>query len=232
MAIPFISIADKPIVSTTQKFIPLADIVDGILLFKNGAAALVMESSSLNFGLLSAREQQAVIASYAALQNSITFPIQIVVRSLRKDISNYIKSLEAAQVSIDNPKLHEIMEGYKNFISDAIKKKNVLSKKFYIVLPFTQYELGITKSMAQSFKPGRGDKPLAYPKSYVIRKAKITLYPKRDHIMRQMGRLGIQLTQLDTEALIDLSYSVYNPLPPIKERSIFGSNEEIVNDKA
>lgn len=231
MAIPFISIADKPIVSTTQKFIPIADIVDGLLIFKSGAAALVMESSSLNFGLLSAREQQAVIASYAALQNSITFPVQIVVRSLRKDISNYIKGLELAQTKIDNPKLLGIMEGYKNFIVDAIKKKNVLSKKFYIVIPFTQFELGVTKSMATALVPGK-DKPLSFPKSYVVRKAKITLYPKRDHIMRQMGRLGIQLTQLDTDQLAKLSYDIYNPLPPIKERSIFGEPEEVINDKA
>lgn len=224
--IPFISIADKPIVSSTQKFIPVADIVDNLLLFKNGGAALVMESSSLNFSLLSVREQQAVIASYAGLQNSITFPIQIVVRSLRKDISKYIKSLELAQQKIENPKLVGIMEGYKNFIRESIKKKNVLSKKFYIVLPFTQYELGVSKSITTSFKFGKGKKPLSFPKSYVIRKAKITLYPKRDHIIRQMGRLNIRLTQLKNEELIRLAYQIYNPLPPIKEKRIFGQQEE------
>lgn len=231
MTIPFISVADKPIISTTQKFMPLADIIDGLLIFKNGGAALVMESSSLNFGLLSVREQQAVIASYAALQNSITFPIQIVVRSFRKDITNYIKSLEKAQSRIENPKLIGIMEGYKNFITESIKKKNVLSKKFYIVIPFTQYELGVAKSMTASFKIGGKEKPLSFPKSYVVRKAKITLYPKRDHITRQMGRLGIQLTQLDREALVLLSYQIYNPLAPIKERDVFGYEEDIINDK-
>ena len=43
-----------------------------------------MESTSLNFSLLSEKEQEAVIAAYAALLNSLSFSVQIVVRTIRK----------------------------------------------------------------------------------------------------------------------------------------------------
>lgn len=218
--IPIVSVPDKPISTSTQNHIEVADIAENLVLFKNGSVALVMESTSLNFGLLSEKEQEAVIAGFAALLNSLTFHIQIVVRSKQKDISGYINLIEKVEETIDNPKLKSIMNGYKTFITDSIKKKNVLSKKFYIVIPFTQYELGLTKSMTRSLGTGTNERSVPYTKAYVVRKAKIALYPKREHISRQAQRLGLLLRQLENDELIQLLYEVYNPDPPIKEKAL------------
>jgi hypothetical protein len=216
MQIPFISIPDKPISNTTQNLVPLADIVDGIAIYKNGGAAQIMESTSLNFGLLSEREQEAVIASYAGLLNSFNFPVQIVVKSQKKDISIYMNFLDEAKKNIKNQKLLDIMDDYKKFIEDAIKKKNVLSKKFYIIVLFTPYELGLGKSVKTTFF-SKKDSILPFPKSYVIRKAKIALIPKREHLIRQARRLGLELKPLSNNELIRLFYNTYNPEPPVRE---------------
>jgi hypothetical protein len=222
MRIPLISTPDKTITSTTQELIPLADIADGVAIYKTGSASLIMESTSLNFGLLSEKEQKAVIASYAGLLNSFNFPVQIVVRSQKKDISSYLEFLNASYQKIKNPKLKSITDDYKKFIQDAIKKKNVLSKKFYIIILFSQYELGISKSITSTFKPpGNKTKSLPFTKSYVIRKAKVSLFPKRDHLVRQARRLGITLHHLNNNELIKLFYDVYNPEPPVKEKGLF-----------
>ncbi len=220
MKLKFLNLPDKPISSTTQNHVPFADIVDNLILYKSGGAAIIMESTSLNFGLLSEGEQVAVIAAYAALLNSLTFSIQISVRSQRKDITKYLKLLDEAKGKISNPKLIGVMEGYQEFINDSIKKKNVLSKRFYIIIPFSTLELGVSKSF-QSSIIGKKSKILPYSKSYVIRKAKITLYPKRDHLARQSGRLGLFLTQLKNDDLIQLMYDLYNPVAPVKDQTVF-----------
>jgi hypothetical protein len=222
MPIPFLSKPDKALTAATQDLLPVAEVVDGVAIYKNGAAALIMESTSLNFGLLSEKEQKAVIASYAGLLNSFSFPVQIVVRSLKKDISTYLNFLDSASQKITAPELKNVMGDYKKFIQEAVKKKNVLSKKFYIVVLFSQYELGVAKSFGSSFKPsGSKPTPIPFPKSYVIRKAKVSLFPKRDHIIRQAMRLGIMLRQLNNEELIRLFYHIYNPEPPVKEEGLF-----------
>ena len=77
MRIPLLSTPDKALSSSTQDLLPIADIVDGVVIYENGGAALVMESTSLNFGLLSETEQRAVIASYAGLLNSFNCPIRV-----------------------------------------------------------------------------------------------------------------------------------------------------------
>lgn len=207
--LPIFSIPDKPLLSSTQDFVPISDIVDDMVLFKDGGAAIVMESTALNFGLLSEKEQEAVIAAYAALLNSLSFSLQIVIRSQRKDISNYLAYLEEAYTKITNPKLSELMRGYKAFVAETVKKKNVLGKTFYVVVPFSALELGVAKSFLSLTKRAG---PLPFPKSYVLKKSKITLYPRRDHIIRQAGRLGLRMRQLSTEELINLYYSIYNPI--------------------
>ena len=210
---------DTPLVYTTQNHLPVADICDDIVLFKDGGASVVIESTSLNFSLLSEKEQEAVIAAYAGLINSLSYSIQIVVRTKRKDISSYMNYLSEASKNLTNPGLVKLLQSYKRFILESVKKKNVLGKKFYIVIPFSPLELGVTKSVLSITK---GDRPLPFPKSYVIKKAKVILYPKRDHLIRQSTRLGIKLRQLNTGQLIELYRDIYNPEMPviIKEAAV------------
>lgn len=210
--IPFLSVPDEPITSTTQDFIPIADITNDLVIYKDGGAALIMESTSLNFGLLSEKEQEAVIAAYAAMINSLNFAVQIAVRTQKKDISSYLNYLDEESKKITQPLLLKLMQGYMGFISESVKKKNVLGKRFFVTLYFSPLELGVAKSVATLTKRRAG--PLPYAESYIIKKAKITLYPRRDHLVRQAGRLGLKFKQLTTSELIDLSYSIFNPERP------------------
>ena len=209
--IPFLSIPDTPLTSTTQDFMPVADITNDLVIYKDGGAALIMESTSLNFGLLSEKEQEAVIASYAAMINSLTFSVQIVVLTQKKDISSYLNYLGEEAKKITQPLLAKLMQEYQNFISESVKKKNVLGKRFFVVIYLSPLELGVAKSVAVVTKRSG---PLPFTEAYVIKKAKITLYPRRDHLMRQAGRLGIKFRQLPTPDLINLFYSIYNPEKP------------------
>jgi len=172
--IPLLSIPDTPLTASSQNHLPISDICEDVVLFKDGGAALVMESTSLNFSLLSEKEQEAVIAAYSALLNSLSFSIQIMVRSQKKDISSYMNYLDESAKKIANPGLYRLMQSYRKFIVESIKKKNVLGKRFFVVLPFSALELGVAKSVL-SITKGKGTLP--YPKSYVIKKAKVVLTP-------------------------------------------------------
>lgn len=211
MKIPYLSIPDKPITATTQEQSLIADITNDIAIYKDGGAALILESTSLNFALLSEKEQAAVIAAYAAMINSLSFSIQIVVTSQRKDIKNYLNFLELEKAKVTKPLMMKLMQSYIGFITDSVKKKVILGKRFFIVIPLSPFELGVGKSL-KTFTKLTG--PLPYSKNYVIKKAKILLYPRRDHLIRQAGRVGIKLRQLSTNEIVNLFYRTYNPERP------------------
>jgi hypothetical protein len=199
-----------PIRATTQEQVPIEDINENLVILKNGSCCLILQVTALNFSLLSETEQEAIIYSYAALLNSLTFPIQILVKSTRKDISSYLKILLQAENDQKNPLLKNQVNKYRRFIEEMIKKNNVLDKKFYLVIPFFAIELGIKQTTSLNPFTSRKNTSLPFSKSYLIEKAKMSLYPKQEHLIRQFARIGLYAWQLSTEELITLFHEIYN----------------------
>lgn len=201
--------APTPIQATTQDHLEIEDIVENMIVLKDGSCAMVATTTAVNFGLLSESEQDATIYAYAALLNSLTFPIQVLIRSSRKDISGYEKLLADQEARATNPENRERIRAYREFIQETVRERNVLDKKFYIVIPFSVLELGVAKSAAVLAKGAR--RGLPFSQDYIVNRAKMTLEPKFDHLAHQLGRLGLRARQLTTRELIQLMFELYNP---------------------
>lgn len=213
-----------PIRSSTQQFTEIVDIDRDLVLFRDGSVALIIATTAVNFGLLSEKEQESIIYAYAGLLNSLSFPIQILIQTKHKDISAYLKLLEDQETKQRNPNLTKSIHGYRLFVASMVKEKEVLDKKFYIVLPFSTIELGISSSLL--FRPKQAGLP--YEKSYIFDKAQTVLLPKKDHIIRLLARVGLHATQLNTDALITLFFTMYNPGSSAPDVSGLGSRKGIV----
>jgi hypothetical protein len=198
--------------ASTQEHLEIEDIKDDIVILKNGGACLIIGVTSINYDLLSEKEQEAIIYAYASLLNSLTFPIQIVIRSQKKDISSYLNLLKEVEEKEKRPLIKKQIKNYANFVIETVKKNNVLDKKFYIVIPMFPLEIGATKLLTSGLIAKK--RTLPFDKNYILEKAKINLYPKRDHIFRLLGRLGIKGRQLNTQELIKLFFDIYNPESP------------------
>lgn len=204
-----------PIRSSTQEFVEIEDIAHDIVMFVDGSCALVIATTAVNFGLLSEKEQEAIIYAYAGLLNSLSFPVEILIRSQHKDISSYLGLLEEQERRQKNPKLVKNIADYRAFVASTVKEKDVLDKKFYFVVPFSSLELGISTRVLFGSKR----KGLPYSKDYIYDRALTVLTPKRDHIMRLLNRLGLRGKQLSNEQLTRLFFSIYNPGTPQPEIS-------------
>ncbi|MDO8551447.1 MAG: hypothetical protein Q7S03_02095 [bacterium] len=198
-----------PIRASTQEHLEIEDVQNDIAILKDGSCCLVISTTAINFGLLSEKEQDAAIYAYAALLNSLTFPIQILIRSKRKNISSYLALIDMEIEKQTNKLLKEQMVKYRRFVEETVKKNNVLDKEFYVVLPFTALELGVTKAIGSAIT-GKS-KNLPYSKEYILEKAKMNLYPKRDQVIRQFNRLGLKTQVLNSADLVRLFFSIYNP---------------------
>lgn len=180
--------------TSTQDHLPIEQIRDDIVILKDGSMALVLQTTAVNFGLLSENEQLAIIGGFAALLNSLSFSIQILIRSKRLDISSYLKLLEEAQQKQTNLLLSKMMTSYRAFIEKTVRENEVLDKQFYIIVPVSFLELGVLKDVEGHFQKGL-----------------TLLLPRRDQIIRQLWRTGLKATQLNTRGLVNLFYDFYNP---------------------
>jgi hypothetical protein len=201
-----------PIRSSTQKFTEIEDINNDLIMFSDGSCALIVSTTAVNFGLLSDREQEAIIYAYAGLLNSLSFPVQILIRTQHKDIASYLELLKTQEEKETNMKLKSSIASYRLFIEKTVKEKDVLDKKFYFVIPFSYLELGASTKVLFGGKKGQ----LPYPKEYIYERALLVLTPKKDHIIRLLTRLGLRASQLTNDQLTRLFFTVYNhgsPLP-------------------
>jgi len=198
---------------STQEHLDILDIQGDLVLLKGGGAALVLETTSVNFDLLSEREQDAMIGAYSSMLNSLSFQVQIVVRSRKLDISNYLKWIDEIARSTAtqaNPYLKDKISSYKEFIISLVQKGEVLDKRFYFVIP---YFAGVSLSKPSFIDTLLGRKKTGprINKAAILSQAKTDLEPKRDHVSKQLERLGIKARQLTTPELIELFYEIYNP---------------------
>jgi len=200
-----------PIRASTQEFTEIEDIDRDLVLFSDGSVALVVTTTAVNFGLLSEREQEATIYAYAGFLNSLSFPIEILIRSQHKDVTAYLNLLEEQEKQQKNPKLVKSIHSYRLFVEATVKEKDVLDKNFYIIIPFSRLELGI----APKILFGSKSHGLPYPKEFIYERAETALLPKRDHVIRLLGRIGLRAHQLTTDQLTKLFFQIYNPGQPM-----------------
>jgi hypothetical protein len=217
-----------PIRSSTQKFTEIADIDNDIVMFSDGSCAMIITTTAVNFGLLSDKEQEAIIYAYAGLLNSLSFPIQILIRTQHKDIGSYLELLKTQERKETNPKLKTSIASYRAFVEKTVKEKDVLDKKFYFVIPFSYIELGVSTKILFGGKRGA----LPYPKERIYERALTVLTPKKDHIIRLLTRLGLRSSQLTNDQLTRLFFTVYNhgsPLPQTIEPA--SQTEQVMNQQ-
>ena len=203
--------------ASTQEHLDIDDIVDDLVLLKTGWVACVMSTTAVNFDLLSEAEQDATIYAFGAFLNSLSFPLEILIRSKKADITSYFQSLEEAEVAQPNPDIKRQIQKYKDFIQSTVQQKTVLDKKFYFIINFSPVELGLKGGLS-------GKKAGAGSKSQLLTDAKTALAPKRDHIIKQTSRLGLTTKQLTTQELIELFYDIYNPAPTGTQRVLLDTD--------
>ncbi|MBT3249675.1 MAG: hypothetical protein HN846_03445 [Candidatus Pacebacteria bacterium] len=200
----------KTISSTSQNFLDIYDIINDIVILKNGSASVILTVNAMNFGLLAEQEQDAVIYAYAGLLNSINYPIQILIQSQTKDASSYLNLLDERVKKTKDKLKQSWIRRYSKFVSDLIRERNVLDKKFFVIIPASSLEMGLTptQDLISGFKEQSID---GVEKSVILEKAKNLLDPKRDHMIAQFNRIGLYAKQLSTEEIIRLFYTNYNP---------------------
>ncbi len=190
--------------ATTQKFTEIIDVVDDVVLLNGNNACSIIEVRATNFALLSLEEQNSKIYSYAALLNSLSFSIQIIIRSRKLDVSSYLKLLDNEAENSANEILANQIKLYRGFVQELVKVNVVLDKKFYICIPYSYLEKGASgAATAAVAKKGSG-------KNSFLEEARTALHTKLDVLHSQIARLSLGARTLEKEELVKLYYEIYN----------------------
>jgi type IV secretory pathway VirB4 component len=198
---------------STQSIIPIREVRDGVLVLKDGSMRTILMTSSINFALKSQGEQESVIFQFQQFLNSLNFTVQIFIQSRRLDIRPYLGTLEARQKEQMNELMRIQIKEYIEFIRTFTERSNIMTKSFYIVVPYTPPTL----TQAQNKKGGIfGKKPKGKVAIEAAAKADFEEYrtqlEQRVAVVQQgIIRTGVRAVQLGTEESIEVFYRLFNP---------------------
>jgi hypothetical protein len=195
--------AAQKIHATTQKFTEVVEFADNFVVLEGDNACMVIELTASNFALLSKREQDMRVFAFASLLNSLSFPIQILVRNKRLDISLYLKELDSKAEQTKNQQLKAYIQYYRSFVQEMVTVNVVLNKSFYIIIPYSSLEAGVSGAV-QSQQKGK-----SHTESFIATASKI-LQTKADSLIGQVQKFATSARVLEKEDLIKIYYEIYN----------------------
>jgi len=194
---------------TTQDFVPISEVRDGIIIQKDGSLRAVVLVSSLNFALKSAEEQEAIIYQFQNFLNSLDFSVQISIQSRQLDIRPYLEILSKRRTTEVNDLLKIQINEYIEFIKNFTENQNIMSKTFFAIVPFTPSIIREKKTNKFSFGSKKGI-PNLMPND-TFEENRTQLEQRIGVVQQGLLRCGLRSIRLETEYVIDLFDKLFNP---------------------
>ncbi|MBY0110838.1 hypothetical protein K2Y00_02435 [Patescibacteria group bacterium] len=192
----------------TQSFVPVKEVRNGVIILKDGGYRGVLMCSSLNFSLKSADEQRAIIGGFQTFLNTLDFSVEIVVHSRKMDIRPYLALLNERLDKQSSELMRIQLREYIQFIGNFIQGTDVMTKLFYVVVPFTPAVIG---------NVGKGLPFLGSKKSSGLQgetdsfdEYRVQLEQRMSLVAGGLASAGLRAVPLKTEEVIELLYRSFN----------------------
>ena len=195
---------------STQDFVPVRDIRDNVVVLKNGQLCMILLASSINFALKSGDEQQAILGQFQAFLNTIDFSLQFYTQSRRLNIQPYLNQLLEREPLQDNDLMRIQLREYMEFIRTFTTEVDVMSKNFFVIIPYTPTQIDFTSNIGAVF----GKKKDLTIEDTKFEENRLQLEQRVSLVEQGLARVGVRTIALQNEELVELYYHIFNPGDP------------------
>lgn len=106
----------------------------GVLDLGSDGAAVVSAATTVNLGLRTPAEQDALMAGYGAWLNSLSGPVQVLVRADRIDLEPLVAQLEDRAADLADPALEAAALAHAEFLADLAAGRDLLRRQILLVI--------------------------------------------------------------------------------------------------
>lgn len=197
--------------NSTQQFVEIDEIKNGVVLLKNGGIRAVVMVSGTNFELKSEEEQNAIIFGYQNFLNSLDFSVQIIIHSRKINIENYLKKMEALKEKEEVDLLKDQITEYISFIKGFVKENEIMTKNFFVVIPYESVSVSDLKKSVVNFLPFISKKKNKKEEQQTFDQKVSQLQQRVDQVVSGLESVGLRAVVLNDEELLEIYYNLYNP---------------------
>jgi len=197
---------------STQEFVEIQEIRDGVIFLKSGALRQMIIVSGVNFDLKSETEQDLMTYAYQNLLNALDFSVQIFIHSRRLNINSYLEKLEQRHSQETNELLKTQIEEYREFIKSFVANNAIMDKTFFVVVPYDPVYLpkaaeGLMGMMKKKTSAEENQKSQTENAQQNLQQ----LTQRVDQVVAGLQQIGLRAIPLNTEEATEIIYNLYNP---------------------
>jgi hypothetical protein len=196
--------------NATQSFVPIKDVRDSVVILEDGNMRGILMASSLNFSLKSEDEKQAILLQFQDFLNSLDFSVQIFAQSRRLDIRPYIALLQERYKEQVNDLMKIQTEQYINFIKSFTESASIMTKSFFIVIPYDAAIVNSGSNLLDKLPFGQKKEEAEFDLGQ-FEENKVQLEQRVSVVEQGLVRCGIRLARLGNEEIMELFYKMFNP---------------------
>src|SRR3989344_4940160 len=195
----------------SQRFLDIAEIKEDVVIMKDGTIRAVLLVSSINFALKNVDEQNAIVQAYMGFLNSIDFPLQVVVQSRRMNIDDYLHSLQEAERTQQNELLRAQITDYREYVRQLVQLGDIMQKRFYVVVPLDAAVATTKRNFFTRLSELLTPSGLIRLSDERFQEHRKNLMFRVNSVVAGLSSMSLNAVVLDTQSLIELYYTVYNP---------------------
>ncbi len=203
------TIQRKRRMASTQKHLEIAEIKENTLIMKDGSIRVILLASSVNFSLKSTEEQEAIIGEYVSFLNFLDFPLQIVIQSRKLNIDKYLEEIRKKEQAQTNELLRMQTAEYIQYVNELVELGEIMSKRFYIVVPYTpggEEKENFFARLGKAFAPITAIRM----RDKIFQEYRKKIQKRIDRVAGSLQGMGVSAVELDTQSLVELFYNTYN----------------------
>lgn len=173
-------------IGSARSQVGIKEVRDNILILNNYQYRMILSTSSVNFELQSEAEQDVLIDNFQAFLNSLSIPIQILIRIRELDIEHYLDEFKTKKTGEDQEIYKKQLDNYAGFIRKLVSGNRILSRRFYLVIAY--------------------DNPT---NDFDIVKEQLML--EQEIIVKGLEKLNLSAKPLNNLEILNLFYAFYRP---------------------
>lgn len=173
---------------STQKWLPIKNIKNGVVLLKDGRYVKVMEVLPVNFYLKSETEQQNIIYYFASYLKIAPDKMQIRVMTQKADIGAHLDMLGGFYQQEENEACRQMIQDEMRFV-DGLAYNVAVKKRFFVIFEFM---------------------PSSFDRSYSFADVVRSLEDEETKSRRYLAQCGLEVLSSNDAFITDLFYSLIN----------------------
>jgi type IV secretory pathway VirB4 component len=196
---------------STQRFVEVKEIKNGVVSLKGGGLRAVVMVAGINFDLKSQDEQEIITASYQGFLNQLDFSLQTIVHSRKLNIDAYLERMEKIRDAEESQLLKTQTVEYIEYIRGLVKNNEIMTKTFFVVVPYDSGGLKAVRRSITDFLPFVGKKKNTADEQESFEEQVTQLRQRVDQVISGLSSIGLRAVVLNDGELTELYYNLYNP---------------------